>query len=106
MKGNTMNQNHAMSHSSSLRRLAAVLCGSLLLLGCTRSIVVPEPTAPGGVEPVQTRISDPVIAADLAFIESLRTRMQRLNEEGRPIDDYHLCKAQAWTDLASGRRAA
>lgn len=78
---------------------AALVLAALALAGCARTIDVREPTEPTGVAPVSTRISDQVIAADLGYIQSLRARLKKLNDAGRPLDEYSMCKAQAWVDF-------
>ncbi len=72
-----------------------------LLAGCaTATQQVPEPIAPQQVAAVAERISEPVINADHAAFAGLRQRLKVLNESGIAIDNYWLCKARAWLDMA------
>lgn len=80
-------------------RRAALALAALLLAACAQTVEVEDPKAPTGVAPVKTRISDPVIAGDLGYIRSLRERLKKLNDAGRPLDEYSMCKAQAWVDF-------
>jgi len=78
----------------------ALACAAVLALSaCARTIDVQDPKTPTGVEPVKSRITDQVIAADLSYIQSLRARLKKLNDAGRPLDEYSMCKAQAWVDF-------
>jgi len=84
------------------RRGARLLlaAAALSLAACAQITVIPEPLPPDGVNKVHDRISDQAIAADRAYIQSLRARLKKLNDAGRPLDDYSLCKAGAWIDFA------
>ncbi len=46
------------------------------------------------------RITDDVIAEDLATMDRLQTRLAAVNAGGVPIGSYHFSKAQAWIDFA------
>lgn len=88
----------------SLRLLLPLVAG-LQLVACatvigSKPIVIAEPTLPTGLHPQVERITDQAIADDLKYIASLRQRLSVLNDKGHPIDEYHFCKAQAWTDMA------
>ena len=84
------------------RRIAVVLaCAAIAVLSaCGQTTVIKEPLVPVAVNKVGDRISDQAIAADRAYIESLRQRLKKLNDAGRPLDEYSMCKAQAWIDFA------
>jgi len=62
--------------------------------------IVDEPQTPRGVHEQSTRITEAVIEDDIAYINSLRTRLEILNATGTPIEGYHFCKAQTWVDMA------
>jgi outer membrane protein OmpA-like peptidoglycan-associated protein len=48
----------------------------------------------------EARISDPAIHADYRAYEQLEERIHRLNEQGIPVRDYFLSKAQCWLDVS------
>jgi outer membrane protein OmpA-like peptidoglycan-associated protein len=76
----------------------------LLLSGCfgPRDTLVREPVVPDQLQKVSDRISDEAIRSDRQVIEGLRVRLRKLNEQGGPwpIDNYFVCKAQAWIDFS------
>lgn len=81
-------------------KFAAALL-AMLLAGCASEIIVPEPVVPERMNPVADRISDEAIAEDRLVIDKLRQRLRTLNDSGRwPMDNYQVCKAQAWIDFA------
>lgn len=50
------------------------------------------------LQPQAQRISDRAIQADMASYEATQKRIKALNDQGRPVHDYHLAKASAgWT---------
>jgi outer membrane protein OmpA-like peptidoglycan-associated protein len=77
---------------------AAILLTSSACTVTTR--IVAEPQASHGVHEQSTRITDAVIEDDMAYINSLRTRLEILNATGTQIEGYHFCKAQTWVDMA------
>lgn len=81
---------------------ASLVC--LLLAGCfgPRDTLVREPVVPDQLQKVDDRISDEAIRSDRQVIEGLRARLRKLNEQGGswPMDNYYVCKAQAWIDFA------
>ncbi len=46
------------------------------------------------------RITDEAIHADYQTIGAVQSRLQALNDGGRPLGDYHMAKAQCWLDTA------
>ncbi|MNM44854.1 Outer membrane protein A precursor [compost metagenome] len=52
------------------------------------------------LNPQAKRITDEAIHADLESYEATQGRIQALNDDGRPIRDYHLSKAQCWLDVS------
>jgi len=76
-----------------------ILAAVLVLAACTasgerRAGVVP-PYASGD------RITDEAIRADFESIETLQSRLARLNRAGAvPTSNYHWSKAQCWLDMA------
>ena len=76
-----------------------IIAVALLLAACTasgerRAGVVP-PYASGD------RITDEAIRADFESIETLQSRLARLNRAGAvPTSNYHWSKAQCWLDMA------
>ncbi len=88
-----------MQTSTQLKHTLAALA-LLALAGCVSPTLVGEPDAPKGFKPVGDRISDQAIASDLAYIQSLRLRLKAINEKGRAIDDYFVCKADEWLNMA------
>lgn len=82
--------------------VSALAC--LLLAGCLgpRDTLVREPIVPDQLQKVSDRISDEAIRSDRQVIEGLRVRLRKLNEQGGswPMDNYYVCKAQAWIDFA------
>jgi len=83
---------------------AVVTLVSLLLAGCfgPRDTLVREPVVPDQLQKVSDRISDEAIRSDRQVIEGLRVRLRKLNEKGSPwpMDNYYVCKAQAWIDFS------
>ncbi len=76
---------------------AIMLAGS----GCAVSTdIVKQSHAPRGIHEQSARITDEAIENDIAYIEGLRQRLAVLNTSGTPIESYHVCKAQAWLDMA------
>lgn len=72
----------------------------LLLLG---SAVPAMPTAlaqPTVIAVPAARISDEAVHADLSGYEQIQSRIQALNDRGRPVSRYHLSKAQCWLDVS------
>jgi len=62
---------------------------------------MPSGVAPAAMTPVDARITDQAIRADLSFIRSQLERAQRLNDSGiQPFSAYHYAKAVHWLDLA------
>ncbi len=88
------------------RRVSAAVATlvSVLLAGCfgPRDTLVREPVVPDQLQQVSDRISDQAIRSDRQVIEDLRVRLRKLNEKGGPwpLDNYYVCKAQAWIDFA------
>ena len=52
------------------------------------------------LQPQAQRISDRAIQADMATYEATQKRIKALNDQGRPVRDYHLAKAQCWLDVS------
>lgn len=52
------------------------------------------------LKPANQRISDEAIQADQQAYETLQGRIKGLNDQGRPVRDYHLAKAQCWLDVS------
>ena len=77
---------------------ATVMLASTACTVATR--VVDEPQATQGVHEQSARITEAAIEDDIAYINSLRQRLGMLNAAGLSIEDYQLCKAQAWVDMA------
>lgn len=77
---------------------ATVMLASTACTVATR--VVDEPQATQGVHEQSARITEAAIEDDIAYINSLRQRLAMLNAAGLSIEDYQLCKAQAWVDMA------
>ena len=50
--------------------------------------------------PAPERISDRAIHADYQTYEQAQARIKALNDQGRPLRDYHLSKAQCWFDVS------
>lgn len=71
----------------------AVLPG-LLALAC------PLLATAQALTPAPQRISDRAINADHQTYEQAQARIQALNDQGRPLRDYHLAKAQCWLDAS------
>ena len=62
---------------------------------------LPAGAAPTALTPVDARITDQAIRADLSFIRSQLERAQRLNDSGiQPFSAYHYAKAVHWLDFA------
>jgi OmpA-OmpF porin, OOP family len=68
-----------------------------LLLAATAPLALGQATQ---LVPPQQRISDEAISADHQAYQALQGRIQRLNDGGRPVRDYHLSKAQCWLDVS------
>lgn len=77
---------------------------ALALAGCAQTMVQPEAPGPAalstGLVPQSERITDTRIAADRKTMDSIQSRLRRLNEEGVPQGNYPLAKAQCWLDTA------
>ena len=69
-----------------------------LLWGTTAAIA--QTTAPSQLTPAPDRISDQAIQSDHDTYGQLQGRLQKLNERGLPLRDYHLSKAQCWLDVS------
>jgi outer membrane protein OmpA-like peptidoglycan-associated protein len=67
----------------------------VLLLAGTAALA--QPTQ---LKPAPERISDVAIQSDLDAYKTLQARIHRLNEQGVPVRDYHLSKAQCWLDVS------
>ena len=78
--------------------IATVMLANTACTVATR--VVNEPQIPHGVHEPSERITENAIASDLSYIDSLRQRLEMLNTSGISIENYQLCKAQAWVDMA------
>src|SRR5450830_80666 len=77
-----------------MNKIPAFLPLGLLLAG---SAVLAQPAQ---LTPAPERISDQAIHADYAAYEQLQTRIHQLNEQGLPVRNYHLSKAQCWLDVS------
>jgi len=55
---------------------------------------------PAQLQPADRRISDTAIQADQQTYERMQSRIKALNDQGRPVRDYHLSKAQCWLDVS------
>jgi len=75
------------------RRTAAVLAGLLVVL-------LPALAQTPSLNPPAARISDRAIHADYQTYEQAQARIKALNDQGRPLRDYHLAKAQCWLDVS------
>ena len=82
-----------MTQPLSLRAATAVLQG-LLVLG------LPALAQAQALNPPAARISDRAIHADYQTYEQAQARIRALNDQGRPLRDYHLAKAQCWLDVS------
>lgn len=82
-----------LTHSTP-RPLRAVL--AVAVLAASGSIFAQQTR----LHPQAERISDEAIHADLQGYEATQGRIQALNDDGRPLRDYHLSKAQCWLDVS------
>jgi OmpA-OmpF porin, OOP family len=77
-------------------------CLTLLALLTTAVVTswAQAPTASAQLTPTAQRISDAAIDADYRTYENLQARIEKLNEAGLPVGNYHLSKAQSWLDVS------
>ena len=74
-----------------------LLCAAALALAAAGALAqVPAAT----LSAPASRISDPVIAADMQTYEAMQARLRAINAGGRPLRDYALSKAQCWLDVS------
>lgn len=67
----------------------------------TLSLLVVQAVYAGvNLNPVDERITDQAISADLTTYERTQARVAALNERGIAVADYHLSKAQCWLDVS------
>ena len=71
----------------------------LSLLFLALLTVGPSHAAGDLVDP-DSRITDEAIDADYQTIAVVQGRLQALNNDGLPLGDYHMAKAQCWLDTA------
>ena len=67
---------------------------------CVFALAWPLLAASQTLTPAAQRISDNVIHADYKTFEQTQARIKGLNDQGRPLRDYHLAKAQCWLDVS------
>ena len=77
-----------------MKKLTPSLALVLLLAG---TAALAQPTQ---LTPAPERMSDQAIQADYVAYGQLQTRLHQLNEQGVPVRDYHLSKAQCWLDVS------
>ena len=82
-----------MTQTFSLRVAARVVPGMLVL-------VLPVLAQAQALTPPRDRISDRAIHADYQTYEQAQARVKALNDQGRPLRDYHMAKAQCWLDAS------
>jgi outer membrane protein OmpA-like peptidoglycan-associated protein len=82
--------------SSTLQPLVAATALSLLLGACTLG----PRQADSGLHAQKDRITDAAMRGDLAAIQALQNRLQKVNADGVAINTYHYAKAQHWLDFA------
>ena len=78
--------------------------------GATSTASVPAPATPAKaaalppadptLSPVKDRLTDQVIARDLQSLRNLQNRLDLVNRNGTPIENYQFCKAQRWLDFS------
>ena len=71
------------------------LIGTLCLL-----LTAPLSMAQAQLTPESERVSDAAIHADHQAYLALQGRIHQLNEQGVPVRNYHLSKAQCWLDVS------
>jgi OOP family OmpA-OmpF porin len=69
-------------------------------LGCVLALVWPLLAAAQTLTQPAQRITDTAIHADYKTFEQTQARIKGLNDQGRPVRDYHLSKAQCWLDVS------
>ncbi|MCS6946208.1 MAG: hypothetical protein NZM12_01180, partial [Steroidobacteraceae bacterium] len=82
-----------------VRTLSLAVAAVLTAASCRTTTYTPQKVATDPILPStreEQRISASAIRADLDWIESLQQRIKALNDAGRPVDDYHLARAQCW----------
>ncbi len=67
---------------------------------CLMALAWPLLAAAQTLTPAPARISDRAIHADYQTYEQTQARIKGLNDQGRPLRDYHLAKAQCWLDVS------
>lgn len=73
---------------------------TLLSLLCATQFVAAHAQTQTLLTPSSQRTSDQAIYSDNASYTELQERIQRLNERGVQLRDYHLSKAQCWLDVS------
>lgn len=63
-------------------------------------LTAPLAMAQTQLTPESERVSDAAIHADHQAYQALQGRIHQLNEQGVPVRDYHLSKAQCWLDVS------
>ncbi len=90
-----------MKNLSLASSYSCVALATLMLLASSGLQAQPaQATSPIQLTPVPERISDAAIAVDLDAYKQLQTRIHQLNEQGVPVRNYHLSKAQCWLDVS------
>ncbi len=78
-----------------------VALAALMLVAASGLQAQTAPATPAAqLTPAPERISDDAIAVDLNAYKQLQTRIHQLNENGVPVRNYHLSKAQCWLDVS------
>jgi OmpA-OmpF porin, OOP family len=85
-----------MKLAQRFKPLAGALAASLLLTACALG----PRQADTGLHQQADRITDAAIRGDLAAIQALQDRLQKVNASGTAIHTYHYAKAQHWLDFA------
>jgi outer membrane protein OmpA-like peptidoglycan-associated protein len=67
---------------------------------CTTTAWAGTPQRTLLLTPVDKRITDEAIAADMNVFKAAQARIAALNADGIPLRNYYLAKAQAWLELA------
>ena len=58
------------------------------------------PPAEPTLTPVKDRLTDQIIARDLQSLRAMQSRLEAVNRNGTPIENYQFCKAQRWLDFS------
>ncbi len=113
MLSNNKHPGFSLVNFRAIAQVAASLTAvCLVLTGCSFSSadksrklnsVNPSTTAisSGGerLTDLQRRVTDARISTDWKTMDELQSRIAVLNDNGRPLNEYFICKAQAWLDF-------